>query len=193
MSIKTFFNELLGKETNQIAPISVYRVETPDKIVETKIQPVKIPNIFDVSERLANLAHDISALKNDMVSRSWFKDEFQDISPSITDKLNEISAILRSLQTTINNFTNLFSSKLSNFTKDGTSTQFSDLNRFNVSLGISGIIYEIIKTHEKIRYKDIIKSVPASDPTLSKYLKILVSENKIRRIKVGKAVYYEVV
>jgi hypothetical protein len=193
VSIKTFFNELLGKETNQIAPISVYRVETPDKIVETKIQPVKIPNIFDVSERLANLAHDISALKNDMVSRSWFKDEFQDISPSITDKLNEISAILRSLQTTINNFTNLFSSKLSNFTKDGTSTQFSDLNRFNVSLGISGIIYEIIKTHEKIRYKDIIKSVPASDPTLSKYLKILVSENKIRRIKVGKAVYYEVV
>jgi len=191
MSIKTLFNKLLGKDTNQIPPIPVYRVETPDKIVETKIQPVRIPTIFDVGERLANLSHDISVLKNEMVSRSWFKNEFQDISPSITDKLNEIGNDISSLKDTFNNFTNLLPSKLSNFTKDTSSIQFADINRFNTLLNTSEIIHEIIKTHKRPRYKDIIKSAPISDPTLSKYLKILVSENKIRRIKVGKAVFYE--
>lgn len=193
MSVKIFFNKLLGRETNQIAPIPVYRVETPDKIVETKIQPVKIPSIFDVSERLANLSHDISALKNEMVSKSWFNNEFQDVSPSITDKLNEISNLIRSLQTSINDFTNSLSMRLSNFSKDTSPARLTDIARFNTSLNTPDMIHETIRTHGKTRYKDIIKSIPVSDPTLSKYLKILVSEGKIRRIKVGKAVFYELV
>jgi len=191
MGIKTLLHKLLGEDNNQIVQIPIYRLETPDKIVETKIQPVKIPTIFDVSERLANLSHDIFILKNEMVSRSWFKNEFQDISPSIIDKLNEISNGIHSLQNTFNNFTNPIPSKLSNFTKDTSSVQFADISRFTTLLNTSDIIYEIVKAHKKIRYKDIIKFVPISDPTLSKYLKILVSEKKIRRIKVGKAVFYE--
>jgi hypothetical protein len=190
MGIKTWLNKILKKDTYQIVPIPIYRLETPDKIVETKIQPVKIPTIFDVSERLANLSRDISILKNEMVSKSWFKNEFEDISPSIIDKLNEITNNLRSLQESFTNFTNLLSSKLSNFTKDST-VRFSDVNHFSMPLDTSEIIYKIVKAHKKIRYKDIKKQIPVSDPTLSKYLKILVFNKKIRRKKVGKAVFYE--
>ncbi len=192
MSIKTFLDKILKKDDQQIEPISVYRIETPDKIVETKIQPVKVPNIFDVSERLVNLSHDISNLKNEMVSKSWFKDEFQDISPTITDKLNEINKNLNLLQNAFSNFSNLMSSKLSNFTKDTNISQPANINYFDMSINTSEIIYEVIKTNKRIRYKDIMKRIPLSDPTLSKYLKILVSNNKIRRIKIGKAVFYEV-
>ena len=193
MGIKSLFSKILGSKSDQIEPISVYRVETPDKIVETKIQPVKLPTVFDISERLVNLSNDIYLLKNEMVSRSWFKNEFQDISPSITDKLDKIHETLLSLQDAFNNFTNAFSSKLSNFTKDGETISFADINHFNAPLSTSEVIHEIIKKNKKIRYKDIIKHVPISDPTLSKYLKILTTKNKIRRIKIGKAVFYEAV
>ena len=190
MGVKTWLSKLLKKDTHQIDQIPIYRLETPDKIVETKIQPVKIPTIFDISERLAHLSRDISDFKNDMVSISWFKNEFEDISPSIAKKLDDINDNLLSLKQSFINFTNAPSLKLSNFTKD-TSLQSVDVNQFNIHLNTPEIIHEIIKTHEKIRYKDIIKQVPVSDPTLSKYLKILVSDKKIRRIKVGKAVFYE--
>jgi len=193
VGIKSLFSKILGSKSDQIEPISVYRVETPDKIVETKIQPVKLPTVFDISERLVNLSNDIYLLKNEMVSRSWFKNEFQDISPSITDKLDKIHETLLSLQDAFNNFTNAFSSKLSNFTKDGETISFADINHFNAPLSTSEVIHEIIKKNKKIRYKDIIKHVPISDPTLSKYLKILTTKNKIRRIKIGKAVFYEAV
>lgn len=187
MGIKTWFNAILKKDTRQIAPIPIYRLETPDKIVETKIQPIKIPTVFDVAERLVNLSQEISVLKNEMVTIPWFKNEFEDMTPSIVDKLNEINHRLSSLQESFTNFT----SKLSNFTKDSITTQFTDIDHFSMPLNTSKIIHKIIKTHKKIRYRDIIKQLPVSDPTLSKYLKILVSDKKIRRIKVGKAVFYE--
>ena len=186
MGIRTWLTKVLKKEDHQIQSIPVYKLETPDKIVETKIQPVKIPTIFDVGERLSNLSHDITLLKNEMLTRSWFDKEFEDTSPAILEKLNEINDRLSSLHNNFNNFT----SRLSNFTKDTDSTQFTDINHFT-HLNTPEIIYKIIKTHKRARYKDIKKSVPISDPTLSKYLKILVSKKKIRRIKVGKAVFYE--
>lgn len=190
MGIKAWLNKVLNKDTHQIAQIPIYRLETPDKIVETRIQPVKVPSIFDVSERLVNLSRDISNLKNEMVSRSWFKNEFEDVSPSLIKKLDEINNNMLSLKQSFTNFINLSSPRLSNFTKD-TTLQFTDVNHFNMHLNTPEIIHKIIKTHTKIRYKDIIKQVPVSDPTLSKYLKILVSDKKIRRIKIGKAVFYE--
>lgn len=192
MGIKTLLSKLLKKDSDQISPIPVYRLETPDKIVETKIQPVKIPTTFDISERLANLSHDISGLKNEMVSMSWFKNEFQDVSPSILNKLDEINENLNSLQDNITNFINLLSSsKLSNFTKDTAIPALTDINHFSAHLNTAEVIYKVIKSHKKTRYRDIIKKVPVSDPTLSKYLKILVHDKKIRRVKVGKAVFYE--
>jgi len=181
MGIQTWLNKVLKRETGQIDQIPIYRLETPDKIVETKIQPVKIPTIFDVSERLANL------------SRSWFKTEFEDISPSLDEKLDEINNNLRSLQEGISNFTNLLSSRLSNFTKDIAMPNFTDISHFSAHLNTADVIHKVIKSHKKTRYRDIIKRVPVSDPTLSKYLKILVHNKKIRRIKVGKAVFYEAI
>lgn len=193
MGIKTLLSKLLKKDSDQISPIPVYRLETPDKIIETKIQPVKIPTTFDISERLANLSHDISGLKNEMVSRSWFKTEFEDVSPSVVDKLDEISNELKSLQNNFTNFTKLLSSRLSNFSKDIAIPNFADINHFSAHLNTAEVIYKVIKSRKKTRYKDIIKHVPVSDPTLSKYLKILVHDKKIRRVKVGKAVFYEAV
>ena len=105
---------------------------------------------------------------------SWFKNEFQDVSPSILDKLDEINENLNSLRNNITNFTNLLSSRLSNFTKDTSLPNFTDINHFSAHLNTAEVIYKVIKSHKKTRYKDIIKHVPVSDPTLSKYLKILV-------------------
>jgi len=193
MSIKTWLKNVLKKDARQISPIPVYRLETPDKIVETKIQPIKLPTTFDISERLVNLSRDISDLKNEMVSRSWFKTEFEDLSPSVVDKLDEISNDLKSLQDNFTNFTKLLSSRLSNFSKDITIPNFTDINHFSAHLNTAEVIYRVIKSHKKTRYKDIIKQVPVSDPTLSKYLKILVHDKKVRRVKIGKAVFYEAV
>jgi len=190
MGIKTWLNKVLKKDTQQIAPIPVYRLETPDKILETKIQPIKLPTTFDISERLVNLSRDISHLKDEMVSKSWFKTEFEDASPSVVDKLDGISNELKSLQSNFTKFTKLLSSELSNFSKT-TILPVTDVNHFGMSLNTSEIIYKIIKRNKKIRYKGIIKQVPVSDPTLSKYLKILISKKKIRRTKIGKAVFYE--
>ena len=192
MGIKTWLNKVLKKDTQQIAPIPVYRLETPDKILETKIQPIKLPTTFDISERLVNLSRDISHLKDEMVSKSWFKTEFEDASPSVVDKLDGISNELKSLQSNFTKFTKLLSSELSNFSKT-TILPVTDVNHFGMSLNTSEIIYKIIKRNKKIRYKGIIKQVPVSDPTLSKYLKILISKKKIRRTKIGKAVFYEAV
>ena len=190
MGIKTWLNKVLKKDTQQIGPIPVYRLETPDKILETKIQPIKLPTTFDISERLVNLSRDISHLKDEMVSRSWFKTEFEDVSPSVVDKLDGISNELKSLQNNFTKFTKLLSSELSNFSKT-TILPVTDVNHFGMSLNTSEIIYKIIKRNKNIRYKGIKKQVPVSDPTLSKYLKILISKKKIRRTKIGKAVFYE--
>ena len=189
MRIRTWLNRILKKEAQQDTSFPIYKIETPDKIIETKIQPVKVPTVFDVCERLSNLSQDMVVLKNEMVSRSWFVNEFEDKTPSIINVLNEINDNLNSLRNNFTEFTKTLSPKLSNFTKD--TAMLTDINHFSMHLNTSEVLHEIIKKSKKIRYRDIKKQVPISDPTLSKYLKILVSKKKIRRTKVGKAVFYE--
>ncbi len=189
MSIRTWLINRLKKDNRQTTSIPIHRIETPDKIIETKIRPVKVPTAFDISERLAYLSRDILILKDQMVTKFWFRNEFDDVTPAMTEKLDRISDDLRSLQ---NNFTNL-TSVLSNLTKDDLASKVPDIDYFGMSFNTPDIIMNIVKTNKAIRYKDIKKQLPVSDPTLSKYLKNLVSDKKINRIKVGKAVFYEAI
>ena len=177
MNVRSWLVNLLKKDTYSISPLSVYKLETPDKIIETKIQPVRLPTVVDVGERLALLVRDISYLKKEMASKTWFMNEFEDVTPRIIDLLNEINENSRTL--------------LSKFTKTTVAPQLSDIEHFAGSFNTSEFLLKIIKSHKKIRYKDIKKQMPVSDPTLSKYLKFLVKTNKIRRIKIGKAVFYK--
>ena len=179
MTVRSWLGKLLKREPQTIYPLSIYKVETPDKIIETKIQPVKIPTIVDLGERLGSLSRDLSYLRNEVVTKTWFTNEFEDATPRIIGLLNEMNENLRTL--------------LSKFTKDTTATQLTDVEHFSTSLNTPDFILKIIKSNKKVRYKDIKKQVPVSDPTLSKYLRILVHGKKIRRIKVAKAVFYEAV
>ena len=54
-------------------------------------------------------------------------------------------------------------------------------------------VVEILKKGGRVRFKDLSAKLKISDPTLSKYLKILCETNKTKRKKVGKAVYYELI
>lgn len=177
MGVRSWLDKILKKDSINFAPISVYKLETPDKIIETKIQPIKLPSIVDVGERLALLVRDVSLIKNEMASKTWFTQEFEDTTPKIINLLNEINENLLKL--------------LSKFTKNKITNTLGDIEHFGGSLKTSEYILGIIKTHDKVRYKDIKSQIPISDPTLSKYLKILSNTNKIRKIKVGKAVFYQ--
>ena len=184
MSISTWFKDIFGskKENPRVKtmePISILRTETPEKIIETKIKPVKIPTIMDIGERLALIYHDLSHLKNEMVSRSWFKSEYEDTGTEIIEKLSTIESKL-----------NILINTLSNFTKQITKTDFTKIDYPQTKLSISEGILEIIKKKKKIRYKDIAASMNVTDPTLCKYLKILLKSKKIKKIKEGKAVFY---
>jgi len=177
MDVKSWLGRLLKKDTYTISPLSVYKLETPDKIIETKIQPVKLPTIVDVGERLGVLVRDVSFLKREMVTKSWFRHDFEDMSPQIINLLNKINENLRIL--------------LSNFTKNQISPKIGDIEHFDQPLKTSEFLLKIIKSQKKIRYRDIKKQIYVSDPTLSKYLKLLVKTKKISRIKIGKAVFYK--
>lgn len=179
MGLISWIGNLLKKDTNVIDPISVYKLETQDKIIETKIQPVKIPTILDIGERLALIIRDVSNIKNDMVSRGWFEHEFEDATPKIMSLLNEINQNLLNI--------------LSNFTKNKDILSIGDKEHFAGPMITPDYILKIIKSNDKIRYKEIKSQVPISDPTLSKYLKILINSNIIRKIEVGKAVFYETI
>jgi len=178
MGVRTWLGRLLKNgDTQTISPLSVYKLETPDKIIETKIQPVKLPTVVDIGERLGLLIRDMSHLKKEVVTKSWFEHEFEDATPRIIGLLNEMNENLRIL--------------LSKFTKNNFNIQDTVIDDFSGPLNTSDFLLKIIKSSRKIRYKAIKKQIPISDPTLSKYLKILVHDKKIRRIKVGKAVFYE--
>jgi len=184
MSIKSWFKSAFGSKKKQrtltaVEPIPILRTETPDKIIETKIRPVKIPTIMDIGERLAFISRDLSHLKDEMVSRSWFKSEYEDTGTEIIEKLSTIESKL-----------NILINTLSNFTKQITKTDFTKIDYPQTKLSISEGILEIIKKKKKIRYKDIAASMNVTDPTLCKYLKILLKSKKIKKIKEGKAVFY---
>jgi len=61
----------------------------------------------------------------------------------------------------------------------------------NKRLTASDMILFLLKENTRVRYKDIVSMVPYSDPTISSHIKILLKNNKIKKSKIGKAVYYE--
>ena len=184
MGVSTWFKSIFGSKKNQhrvktMEPIPILRTETPEKIIETKIKPVKIPTIMDIGERLALIYRDLGHLKNEMVSRSWFKSEYEDTGTAIIEKLSTIESKL-----------NILINSLSNFTKQITKTDLTKIDYSQIKLSISDRLVKIIKEKKKIRYKNIATIMNVTDPTLCKYLKILLKSKKIKKIKEGKAVYY---
>jgi len=184
-------NIIVGKkeisEKSDISDITLTRLETPEKILETKIKPFKIPTTVEIGERLGFILRDLSDLKQEMISKSWLKTEYEDASPQIIDKLGKIESKLEELNDLINNLSNI----LSNLRVYGkpelskpTPTKHLDINEK---------IIEIIQKSQKIRYKDIAKELNVTDPTITKHLKFLLDSNKIRKTKIGKAVFYELV
>lgn len=186
----TWFRSFLGlkRKEKREKTIPIFKIETPEKIVETKIQPVKVPTIVDIGERLGRIWSDISFLKQEMVTKTWFKEEYEDTGDVVLEKLEIIST---KLDTLLKSFSSLEGKlkKLLNFLSNFTKPSFSPKRVVN----IREEIYDVIKNNEKIRYKEIANAVLVSDPTLSKYLKELVLSGRIKKTRVGKAVYYEVV
>jgi hypothetical protein len=166
--------------------IPLTRTETSEKILETKIRPVKLPSIIEIGERLGFILRDLSDLKQEMVSKSWFKTEYEETSPEIIEKLGRIESKLEELNGLIKNLSNI----LSNFgyVKPELSKPIVT-ERFD----INEKILDIIEKSQKIRYRGIAKQLNVTDPTIAKHLKILLNSSKIRKTRVGKAVFYELV
>jgi len=182
-----FIEEKTNGKYDFTEPISVLKTETPTKIFETRIKPVKVPNIVDVGERLGLINRDVSEIKNEMVSKTWFKSEYEDKDEEMTDKLENISSKISILEEKIaelNDLTKLLSNNLSN------NLAILPREKSLIESKISDKILNLIKKEKKIRYKDIINNLDVSDPTLCKYLSSLLDSNKIKRIKDGKAVFY---
>lgn len=182
-----FIEEKTNGKYDFTEPISVLKVETPTKIFETRIKPVKVPNIVDVGERLGLIHRDVSEIKNEMVSKTWFKSEYEDKDEEMTDKLENISSkisILEEKFAELNDLTKLLSNNLSN------NLAIQPREKSLIESKISDKILNLIEKEKKIRYKDIINNLGVSDPTLCKYLSSLLDSNKIKRIKDGKAVFY---
>jgi len=174
-----FLTEKEKPTTTTMEPISILRTETPDKIIETKIRPVRVPTIMDIGERLALISRDLTHLRDEMISKSWFQTEYKGTDSEINEKLSMIESKL-----------NILINSLSNFTKEITKTDLIKIGYPLVTLSISDRILEIIKERKKIRYKDIRANMNVTDPTLCKYLNILLKSKKIKKTKQGKAVYY---
>jgi len=184
MSIGSWFKSIFASKKEQpngilIESIPILRKETPDKIIETEIRPIRIPTIMDIGERLAHISRDLSHLKNEMISKSWFKLEYEDTGSESIEKLSSIESKL-----------NILINTLSDFTKQFSKTDLIEIGYPKIKLSISDRILNIIKKKKKIRYKDIAASLDVTDPTLCKYLKILLESKKIKKVKEGKAVYY---
>ena len=165
--LKTIFSSKKDQFNDKIEPIPILRTETSEKIIETKIQPVRIPTIVDIGERLAFISHDLNHLKNEIVSKSWFKFEYIDKNTEIIEKLSIIENKLNSLINTLSDFNSIIRSDINKIT-----SPYKELT-------IHQRIFNIIKERNKIRYKDIRNSTNITDPTLSKYLKITGDKNEI--------------
>jgi hypothetical protein len=194
MSLGSFLKSIFADEKTNgkddfTEPISILKTETPTKIFETRIKPVKVPSIIDVGERLGLIHRDIAEIKNEMVSKMWFESEYEDKGDEITNKLENISSHINSLEQKIaelNDLTKLLSNNLSN----NIVTQKQE--NIQLETKIPEKILGLIEKERKIRYKDIMNSLGVSDPTLCKYLSSLLKSNKIKRIKEGKAVFYTI-
>jgi len=184
--VKSIFQ---SKRLNTISmePIPILRTETPTKVIETRIKPIKIPTIVDVGGKLGIISKEIMELKNDIVTKSWFKTEYEDTGSEVIDRLIQIEDSLTLLKNNILQFNN----NLSKFTKTIDKIELRESPLKIGVLGIPGQILDLLKERTQARYKDLSGQLNISDPTLSKYLKMLCKTNKIKRKKIGKAVYYE--
>jgi DNA-binding transcriptional ArsR family regulator len=181
MGLSSWLRDKFKKET-PLQTLQISKIETPEKIVETKITPIRVPTVVYIGGRLALISRDLSELKQEMVSKSWFRTEYEDAGTGILEKLKEIDSKIESLNSLLK--------ELSNVTKcikpDLIKEPF-----YEETFNTKGKILEIIINSNKIRFKDLSNRLNISDPTLSKYLKILLSSNKIKRTRIGKAVFYE--
>jgi hypothetical protein len=184
-------NIIVGKkeifEKSETSDISLSRLETPEKILETRLRPIKIPTEVEIGERLGFILRDLSDLKQEMITKSWLKTEYEDASPQIIDKLGKIESKFEELNVLLNNLSNI----LSNF-KGYVKPELSKPTPIK-HLDINEKIIEIIQKSQKIRYRDIANELNVTDPTITKHLKFLLVSNKIRKTKIGKTVFYELV
>ena len=174
-------------ETSVTSDLSFSRLETPEKIIETRVKPVRIPTTVEIGERLGFILRDLSNLKEEMISKSWLKNEYEDTSPLIIDKLSKVESRLEELNGLLNNLSNVLSN-LKVYGKPELSKTIT-----TKQLDINEKMLDIIKKSQKIRYRDIAKELNVTDPTIAKHLKFLLNSNKIRKTKVGKAVFYELI
>ena len=164
--------------------IPIFKTETPEKIVETRIKPIKIPTILDLGEKLSGIFNNLSLLKEEIVTKSWFLDQYEDASHEIINRLNEVNKALHNVQSLLINTNNLTKNLSDVISKSQPVT-------YHKKLSPSEMILNVLKNNKRVRYKDIVSVVPFSDPTISHYIKLLLKNNKIKRSKFGKAVYYE--
>ena len=174
-------------ETSVTSDLSFSRLETPEKIIETRVKPVRIPTTVEIGERLGFILRDLSNLKEEMISKSWLKNEYEDTSPLIIDKLSKVESRLEELNGLLNNLSNMLSN-LKVYGKQELSKTIT-----TKQLDINEKMLDIIKKSQRIRYRDIAKELNVTDPTIAKHLKLLLNSNKIRKTKVGKAVFYELI
>lgn len=186
MGLTSWLKSKFRKEIPQAETLQISKIETPEKIVETQIRPVRVPTILDIGERLAHISRDLLDLKQEMVSKNWFMSEYEDAGTKIFEKLESLESKIGSLNILLNNLSNQFSN-LTAVTKPDLSKELP----YKGPINPKEKILEIITEFKKIRYKEISNKINISDPTLSRYLKILLNSSKIKRMSVGKAVYYE--
>jgi hypothetical protein len=184
--VKSIFSSK-EKEIENEDSFPISKIETPSKVIETRLKPIKIPTIVDIGERLGLISREIGDLRDDMVTKTWFKLEYEDSSPEIVNKLNHLEEALSLLKNDILRL----NKNLSKFTKTPyikkEEVELSDKPILNTQVRILNFIEQM----GPVRYKDLRGRLNITDPTLSKYLKILCKTNKIERKKSGKAVYYE--
>lgn len=192
MGLGSWLSNLLVKkkeiyEKSEVSEIPLNRLETSDKILETRLRPVKLPSTIEIGERLGFILRDLSNLKEEMISKSWFKTEYEDTSPLIIDKLSKVESKFDELNSLLNNLSNILSN-LQLYAKPELSKTTT-----TEQLDINEKILDIIKKSQRIRYRDIAKELNVTDPTIAKHLKLLLNSNKIKKTKIGKAVFYELI
>lgn len=180
--IKTMFTseKYIDTEFNEI---SVLKTETPEKIVETRIKPVKIPTILDLGEKLSSISNNLSSLRQEIITKSWFS-QYEEASHEILNHLDNLTKTLSDIENLLINTNNLTKNLSDSLSVHQSLT-------FNKKPTPSEMILSVIKNNKRVRYKDIVSMVPFSDPTISKHIKTLLNDNKILKSNVGKAVYYE--
>ncbi len=188
MGLISWFKSLRSNKENNsdnIQSIPILRTETPEKIIETRIKPIKIPTIMDLGQHLALISQHLSDLKDQAVTKTWFTSEYEDTGEQIILRLSKIEESL----SIVHNYLTQISKNLSDFTKETTPIKLSKgLPRPTKT---SDQILELLKDRKKMRYKELFSELSVSDPTLSKHLKNLCNIDEIKRKRIGRAVYYE--